>query len=336
MLLAPLCPVVPVAGPLPRQLAVTPATPASKGKARALPAFLALGAAVLGIGLLVVELCAADPAAMLRSLHAGWVVAALGCTTASLLAAAHNLHGFATVPLRTGTTLRAQLAIGFTRVLMPSALSTPAVASRYLNRSGAPWPAALGTVSAAQLVQLIMTAVIVGVLSLTSSGAHLHVQPSTLAAVGGSVLGATIVAALIARRSKAVRAALRGAAASWATLRRHAGKHPGRIAAGTLAAAALTGAHILAFACCVYAVGGHAAALALAVVYLASSAAGSLVPTPGGTGAAEAALVAGLTAVGLPLPVAAAAALLSRLESVWLPAVPGLWALRSMRRDGLL
>ena len=69
---------------------------------------------------------------------------------------------------------------------------------------------------------------------------------------------------------------------------------------------------------------------------LAGNGAGSLIPTPGGTGAVEAALVAGLTATGLPLPVAAAAALLARLESVWLPAPPGWWAMRTLRRQGLL
>jgi len=43
---------------------------------------------------------------------------------------------------------------------------------------------------------------------------------------------------------------------------------------GFVAATALTATHVLAFACCVYAVGGHATPLALALVYLGSSAPG--------------------------------------------------------------
>lgn len=292
---------------------------------------------LVGAGLLVAELAASDPAAMVRTLHPAWVAAALGATAVSMVAAAHNLRGFATVPLRTGQSLLAQLAIGFTRTFMPSAVTTPAVASRYLNRRGASWPAALGSVSAAQLAQLIVTMVIVGALSFTSSGAgSLHVQPQLIALVVAGVAVLLGVAALIARRSAAVRRALAGTATSWAALRSHARQNPGQIAGGVVAAAALTATHILAFACCVYAVGGHGTLLALSIVYLGSSAAGSLIPTPGGTGAVETALIAGLTATGLPLPVAAAAALLSRLESVWLPALPGWWALRTMRRDGLL
>ncbi len=307
-------------------------------KARVLPALMWL-AVLLGLGLLVAELRTSDPGAMLRTLHIGWLAAALACTALSLFAAAQNLHGFATVSLRTASTLRAQLAVGFTRILMPSAVSNPAVASRYLNRSGASWSAAVATVSAAQVTQLIVTTVIVAVLSLASPGSHhglVSVAPQTLAVIAVSVGVAAGLAAVTARRNLAVRRALRGAAASWLSLRRHAREYPGRIAKGVLAAAVLTCAHLMAFACCVYAVGGHGTLLAFTVVYLASSAAGSLFPTPGGAGAVETALIAGLTATGLPLPVAAAAALLSRLESVWLPAVPGWWALRSMRRDGLL
>ncbi len=307
-------------------------------KKRVLPALLWL-AVLLGVGLLVAELRTTDPGAMVRTLHVGWLAAALACTALALLAAAQNLHGFATVPLRTASTLRAQLAVGFTRILMPSAVSNPAVASRYLNRSGASWSAAVGTVSSVQFTQLIVTAVIVAALSLASPGSHhglASVQPMTLAIIAAAVVVAAGLAAVIARRNMAVRRAVRGAAASWHSLSRHAREHPGRIAKGVLAAGVLTCAHLLAFACCVYAVGGHGTLLAFTVVYLASSAAGSLFPTPGGAGAVETALIAGLTATGLPLPVAAAAALLSRLESVWLPAVPGWWALRSMRRDGLL
>jgi uncharacterized protein (TIRG00374 family) len=93
---------------------------------------------------------------------------------------------------------------------------------------------------------------------------------------------------------------------------------------------------VLAFAFCVSAVGGHASYLSLTLIYLAAASAGSLIPTPGGVGAVEAALIAGLTATGIALPVAAAASLLSRLISVWLLAVPGWVALATMRRRGLL
>ncbi|HBW18669.1 MAG: lysylphosphatidylglycerol synthase domain-containing protein [Streptosporangiaceae bacterium] len=48
-------------------------------------------------------------------------------------------------------------------------------------------------------------------------------------------------------------------------------------------------------------------------------------PTPGGLGAIEAALVAGLTGVGLAAGPAVSAVLVYRLATYWLPVVPG-WA----------
>ena len=60
-------------------------------------------------------------------------------------------------------------------------------------------------------------------------------------------------------------------------------------------------------------------------VYLTGSAIGSIIPTPGGLGAVEAALTAGLTAAGVPGAVALRAVLLFRLLTFWLP-VPFGWA----------
>jgi uncharacterized membrane protein YbhN (UPF0104 family) len=50
----------------------------------------------------------------------------------------------------------------------------------------------------------------------------------------------------------------------------------------------------------------------------------------------EAALIAGLTAAGLSMPVATAATVLSRLVAVWLPAIPGWWTAFRLRQAGLL
>jgi glycosyltransferase 2 family protein len=63
---------------------------------------------------------------------------------------------------------------------------------------------------------------------------------------------------------------------------------------------------------------------------------GQLAPTPGGLGAVEAALVAGLTAVGVGSTVAVAAVLASRALTFWLPALPGLVAFRVLQRRGVV
>jgi uncharacterized protein (TIRG00374 family) len=72
------------------------------------------------------------------------------------------------------------------------------------------------------------------------------------------------------------------------------------------------------------------------VVYLFGSTVGGAAPTPGGLGAVEAALVAGLTAAGTDPNLAVAGVLSFRLLTYWLPIPLGYLALHRLRREGLL
>ena len=267
---------------------------------------------------------------------------AVACIGLSLVAASYNLLGFTPLPLRLMPTLGAQLAVSGLRIVAPSAVSTPVIAVRYLTRSGASMSAAAAAVAAAQAAQLVVTAVLVAALGLASGEQTL--TPSVDPAQVRSFLGVAIVLATLGSLLIRVTASPSGRPAKLlatardcaGTLGRHARERTVKVVVGVVASAALTVTHVLAFDFCVVAVGGHASFFSLTIVYLAAAGAGSLIPTPGGVGAVEATLVAGLAATGLPLPAAAAATMLSRVVSVWLPAVPGWFALTFMRRAGLL
>ena len=73
-----------------------------------------------------------------------------------------------------------------------------------------------------------------------------------------------------------------------------------------------------------------------AVVYLTGGAIGSAVPTPGGLGAVEAALAAGLTATGMAAATAVSAVLLFRLLTFWLPVPVGWAAFNYLERRGAI
>jgi uncharacterized membrane protein YbhN (UPF0104 family) len=94
--------------------------------------------------------------------------------------------------------------------------------------------------------------------------------------------------------------------------------------------------YIAALVCCVHAFGGNLNVAAIGVVYLTGSVVGQAAPTPGGLGAVEAALAAGLTAAGLDGGVAVSAVLTFRLVTFWIPTIPGYFALHTMQRRGLL
>jgi glycosyltransferase 2 family protein len=71
----------------------------------------------------------------------------------------------------------------------------------------------------------------------------------------------------------------------------------------------------------------------VAVVFLAGQAIGSAVPTPGGLGAVEATMTAGLAAADLPGETAVSAVLLFRSVTFWLPVVPGWLAFTHLQRQ---
>ncbi|HET7172712.1 MAG TPA: flippase-like domain-containing protein [Nocardioidaceae bacterium] len=76
--------------------------------------------------------------------------------------------------------------------------------------------------------------------------------------------------------------------------------------------------------------------LAVMAVFIVGSTLGQLAPTPGGLGAVEGALVAGLTAIGIGPTEAVAAVLASRLLTFWLPVLPGIVAFRLLQHQGVV
>ncbi len=111
---------------------------------------------------------------------------------------------------------------------------------------------------------------------------------------------------------------------------------PARLARLFGGAIAVTGLYIAAFDLSLRAVGVHEPIAQVMLVYLGSAAIAAAAPTPGGLGAMEAALTAGLTAVGMPAAPALAGVLIFRLATYWLPILPGWLSLRHLRSIELL
>ena len=81
--------------------------------------------------------------------------------------------------------------------------------------------------------------------------------------------------------------------------------------------------HCLTLYAVLLSLGGGVPFLPVALAYLVASSVSALVPSPGGFGALDVALVAGLVAVGTPSTIALATVLAYRLLTVWVPLVPG-------------
>jgi glycosyltransferase 2 family protein len=123
---------------------------------------------------------------------------------------------------------------------------------------------------------------------------------------------------------------LKSAAASL----RRVGQKPGKMIMLFGGSAAITLAYVGGLAASIQAFGGGPGIIVIGAVYLGASAIAAAAPSPGGLGAIEAALVAGLTGVGMAAGPAVSAVLLYRLATYWLPVAPGWLSWRALlRRD---
>lgn len=71
----------------------------------------------------------------------------------------------------------------------------------------------------------------------------------------------------------------------------------------------------------------------VAIAYLAASVAAAAVPTPGGIGSVDAALVVALVAAGASVTAAGSVVLGYRIITVWLPLIPGALVLGALVRS---
>ncbi|MDX2343492.1 MAG: lysylphosphatidylglycerol synthase transmembrane domain-containing protein, partial [Acidimicrobiia bacterium] len=98
----------------------------------------------------------------------------------------------------------------------------------------------------------------------------------------------------------------------------------------------ITMSYVFALWYSIAAFGGGIGFVAVTAVYLAGSALAQVAPTPGGIGAAEAALIAGLTAFGLDTSIAVPAVFLFRIGTFWFPILPGYLAYKRLESQGAL
>jgi len=291
--------------------------------------------------------------ASLAGADLGWLAFALALATALWVAGTAAQLG--AVPIRPPLSqlFAVQVAASIVNQVVPAGVGGMAVNVRYLQRAGMTRPAAVAAVGINSVATLVThLALIAALWSLAPAvlpGGALHALLGPAAGglgatahrllPGPSLVEAAVgVAAITAVAAGLMGAGRRRAAARWlraapprglARARRelraaaHLLVHPGRAAllwAGSAASPALHAAILVA----VYnSLSGGISRLVVALVYLVASSVSALVPSPGGLGALDVTLVAGLVAVGAPTTTAVAVVLGYRLVTVWVPLVPG-------------
>lgn len=257
----------------------------------------------------------------------GWALGVLGFTVLTIAGASLVITGAVSARLSFVRTYLTQLAVAFSGLVAPSAIGNIALNLRYLQRAGVNPAVAGGSVGLAQLAQFSSYFVLLLISSvLAGTGQRASFTPPVAAVIGMLVIVALLLAGLavpagrrliIGRFLPVVRRVVPRVVAIF--------QDPRKVVTLFSGALLLDLSFVAALTCATRAFGATPSVAAVAVVYFAGAIIGSAVPTPGGLGGVEAALSAGLIAVGLDVSVAVSSVLLFRLCTYWLP-IPFGWA----------
>jgi uncharacterized membrane protein YbhN (UPF0104 family) len=299
---------------------------------------LTLIASVAAAYLLAGELARESLGRVLRTGDVRWGVVALALSALTYVGAAFELSGFVAERLNFTRTILAQLAGSFVTLVTPAAVGGAALNVRYLQRRKIPAPEAAASVGVSQVVAFVLHILLLVVFIAIAGAADKEpFRPPTWSyfVLAGLIVAAGAVLAVPAGR-RVLRARVAPIFGQVIPRLLEVAQQPRKLAEGIGGALLLTFSYIFCLAACVQAFHGSAAIAGIAVVYLTGSALGSIIPTPGGIGAVEAALTAGLVAAGLHGTEAASAVLLFRLLTFWLPVPFGWVALNYLERQDAL
>jgi glycosyltransferase 2 family protein len=273
----------------------------------------------------------------LKQADVAWVVVALILAQSSFIGTGVSVRGSVATPLPLLPCVLLQSAIKFINLTVPSSAGRIGIDLRFLQRMGASAPQAVAagalddaSETIVQAALFLISLALVGD-ALDTSKFHLGTPDGRLVAaiLVALILGVAIVLAVPKLRAKVVPAARTAFAGLWKVARDRRKRlelFGGNILSELLYSISL-GATCLAY-------GVHLNLAELIFVNTAASVLSSLIPSPGGIGAAEASLSAGLIAVGVGDSTAFAIAITQRLCTFYLPPIWGYLSLRWLTRKG--
>ncbi|WP_433171253.1 lysylphosphatidylglycerol synthase transmembrane domain-containing protein [Actinoallomurus sp. CA-150999] len=282
-----------------------------------------------------------------------WLLLAVLGTVALWAACTASLLGSMPVRLPVARVFAVQVAASFVNHLLPAGSGGIAVNVRFMQRHGISRGSAVGAVGlnslATGITHLTLLAGVVliapstvgrlGVRVPLPTGPLTHPGPGAALAIGTVAAAAAFALTLKRPRRWLGRLTARAASAARQMVRemeelKAVLRHPGRAAALWLGSLTLPFFHTLVLFSTLRSLRVPIALGSVLVIYLGVSSVAALIPSPGGIGGLDVALVAGLAATGASSTVAVGAVLGYRVITVWLPLLPaaGMFALLLRRQ----
>lgn len=269
-----------------------------------------------------------------------WTPLIILASLCTYLAASMGLAGAVPQRLPTGPLVTATLGSSFTSKLAPAGLGGMALNIRFLQKQGVDRSAAVTGVGlntvAGFIGHLSLVAVFLVWAGREAFGSFTLPDPKWLLMVLGVIAALVAVGlAIPSTRRMTLNKLLPVLTSSFEgvgdLLRR-----PGKVALLIGGSALVTLAYLTTLFLSIEAFGGGLAFATVGAIFLVGSAIAQAAPTPGGLGAVEAALIAGLVSAGLDNTIAVPSVFLYRLFTFWAPILPGWLAFRWLQRHEYL
>jgi uncharacterized membrane protein YbhN (UPF0104 family) len=268
-----------------------------------------------------------------------WIVFAVVAAQLARAAGAVSTMGASEYPLPPVPTTAMQFAIAYINLAIPSSAARIAVNVRYLQRVGVPGTAAIAISALESAGGFVVQVLLLLLLPLTADAAldfDLDVtEVGGAAAVLLIVIAVVLVAAAIVCLSPRLRvkakAAVHSAAEAMRVLR-----SPSKVTMLLGANLATQVLFAIAISATLRAFGTEAPLSTLLFVNTLVTLFAGVMPVPGGIGVTEAALVWGLTSIGIPDATALAVAIAYRGASFYLPPIWGYFSYRWLTANAYL
>lgn len=269
-----------------------------------------------------------------------WFVPVMLASVVTYMGATFAILGSVPERLRFAPTFVAQIAASFAGTLAPASIGGLALNARYLQKSGVDPAVAVPAVGLNAIAGVAMHIVLLTLFLVwagTSAFGAIHLpDPEVLLYGAAAVVALGAIAFAIpairhALRDRLVPILARSISGLFAVVRR-----PMNILLLLGGSVVVTSGYLVAMYFAVQAFGGDLSFAQVGAIYLTGSAIASAAPTPGGIGALEAAVIAGLVAAGMPNDIAVPSVFLFRLGTFWLPILPGWGAFRWMQKADYL
>lgn len=243
----------------------------------------------------------------------------------------------ANVPLRVIPTAIAQLAASYLSKVLPGGVGGAGLNVRFLTKAGME-PTEVTAVIATQGIIGFLMFIIPVALFLFMQGGNVgelfsfHVPRWVILSSGLAVLFLASLLALSARIRRFVVAKIN----DFISGIREIATSPRDLTWAALASFGVTAAYILCLYAAMQIVGVHLGVTAAVLVYITAIVAKSTIPTPGGLGPLEVAMVATFVTLGISKGEALSVVVLYRLATYWLPIPFSLWAYKYLSGKGMI